>query len=90
MFDLRKNISSYIKINKGFCVLNEVEILQSHLVALLADKLTFSSSADDVFRCLELIANYSGHTLSDVAKANVAKLADRAKRNTICGSGDDR
>lgn len=44
----------------------------------------------DTLWYLSQCARLWGLTLEEVAQANIAKLADRHKRNVIHGSGDDR
>lgn len=44
----------------------------------------------DVLFYLTRIAQTFGWSLDDVMKANVAKLTNRAARNTLAGSGDER
>lgn len=40
--------------------------------------------------CVEILAGQLGYSLEEVMQANIDKLASRAKRGTIGGSGDDR
>lgn len=44
----------------------------------------------DVLWMLSAIATDNGLSLADIAKANIRKLADRAERNVLQGSGDLR
>lgn len=44
----------------------------------------------DVLWYVAVIANYFDIPLSEVGETNIAKLADRAKRGKIGGSGDNR
>lgn len=44
----------------------------------------------DVLWFVSLIAHRFGWTLDEVAKLNLDKLADRAKRGVIVGNGDNR
>ncbi len=44
----------------------------------------------DVLWYIASIANDLGIDLNTVGERNIAKLADRAKRNVISGSGDNR
>lgn len=39
---------------------------------------------------LELLSNFAGYTLEEVADMNIQKLTDRQNRGKIGGSGDDR
>ena len=39
---------------------------------------------------LEIMSNYAGYTLEEVADMNIQKLTDRKNRGKIGGSGDDR
>lgn len=39
---------------------------------------------------LELLSNFAGYTLEEVADMNIQKLTDRKNRGKIGGSGDDR
>lgn len=49
----------------------------------------FKELGDIMWSCAQ-IAWRNGWTLEAVCKANLAKLADRAKRNVIIGEGDNR
>jgi NTP pyrophosphatase (non-canonical NTP hydrolase) len=44
----------------------------------------------DVMWHVAVTADYFGIPLSEIGEKNIAKLADRMKRNMIAGSGDDR
>lgn len=44
----------------------------------------------DVYWYLAVLADAFGFRSSDVARANLTKLADRAERGVLHGSGDDR
>lgn len=44
----------------------------------------------DVLWFLTGLADELGYTLKEIAQMNIDKLADREKRNVICGSGDNR
>jgi NTP pyrophosphatase (non-canonical NTP hydrolase) len=44
----------------------------------------------DVLWYLAMISDYLGMNFGDIAKKNIAKLADRHKRNLIHGAGDNR
>jgi NTP pyrophosphatase (non-canonical NTP hydrolase) len=46
--------------------------------------------AGDVLWYVSAIANELGMKLSEIATANLVKLADRTKRNVLQGSGDER
>lgn len=44
----------------------------------------------DVLWYVAECATAHGYTLEQIAKENLIKLADRAERGVICGSGDER
>lgn len=44
----------------------------------------------DVLWYVAVVADYLGIPLSELATANIEKLADRAKRQMLAGSGDNR
>lgn len=46
--------------------------------------------AGDVLWYVSAVANELGLKLSDIATANLTKLADRTRRNVLQGSGDER
>lgn len=48
------------------------------------------AEASDCLWYLDRLVVELGSTLDEVARQNVSKLADRAARGVICGSGDDR
>lgn len=50
----------------------------------------FVKELGDVLWFVAMIAKHSGLTFEEVAQLNLDKLADRAKRNTIVGNGDNR
>ncbi|MCL2451601.1 nucleoside triphosphate pyrophosphohydrolase family protein [Candidatus Saccharibacteria bacterium] len=56
----------------------------------ITDKDELVKELGDVLWYLAMIANYLDVDLSAVAKENIAKLADRQKRNIIKGAGDNR
>lgn len=69
---------------------------QSGLTAVAFNELTperrtaIIKEAGDVLWYVSAVANELGLKLSDIASANLTKLADRTKRNALQGSGDDR
>ncbi len=56
----------------------------------VADREAIGKELGDVLWYLAQAAHELGLTLDDVAKANLAKLSDRAARGVIGGSGDNR
>ena len=53
-------------------------------------KKAIASEAGDVLWYLATLANEIGVSLSDIAQGNLDKLADRAQRDVLKGSGDNR
>ena len=54
------------------------------------DKDDLTKELGDVLWHVAVLADYFDIPLSDVGEKNIAKLADRLKRGTIGGSGDNR
>ena len=54
------------------------------------DRETLAKELGDVQWYISEIARTLGYRLSKIAEMNIAKLADRAARGVIGGSGDDR
>lgn len=54
------------------------------------DRDDMAAELGDVLWYAAVLANFLGLSLSDVARRNVEKLADRQRRAVIGGSGDNR
>ncbi|MDB5175716.1 MAG: MazG nucleotide pyrophosphohydrolase [Candidatus Saccharibacteria bacterium] len=54
------------------------------------DRADIGKELGDVLWYIAVLANYLDIPLDDIATKNIAKLADRQKRGTIKGSGDNR
>lgn len=54
------------------------------------DLFEIAKELGDVLWYINALANDIGFTLEEIAEINIKKLADRANRNMIGGSGDNR
>ena len=54
------------------------------------DRNDLTKELGDVLWYAAVLANYFGISFDDIASKNIAKLADRQKRDTLRGSGDNR
>lgn len=59
-------------------------------VSMIVAKPSMHYAAAPLVNCILSIAREIGHDFDDLATANLAKLQDRADRNVIKGSGDNR
>lgn len=56
----------------------------------LIDRTRLKKELGDVLWYIAVLADYLELELEDIASSNIAKLADRQRRNVIGGSGNDR
>ncbi|MEO8104974.1 MAG: nucleoside triphosphate pyrophosphohydrolase family protein [Candidatus Saccharibacteria bacterium] len=54
------------------------------------DRRDIAKELGDVLWYIAVLADYLAIEFDDIAKTNIAKLADRQKRNVLQGSGDNR
>lgn len=67
------------------------KVLRDNHGNFTSDKLAeICGELGDIQWYLAMLARHFGYPLSVVAERNIAKLADRAERNVIQGSGDER
>lgn len=75
-------------------IANKVKkLLRDHddLPAAIADaRDTLAAELGDVLWYVAMLANQLDYDLEAIARGNLAKLADRANRGTLTGSGDQR
>lgn len=63
---------------------------RSDMEVYTADRHGLAAELGDILWYVAAVATDIGLSLDDVAQGNLAKLATRAERNTISGSGDER
>lgn len=56
----------------------------------LIDREDIAKELGDVLWYVTVLGHYLEIPLEDIAKKNIAKLADRQQRNVLAGSGDNR
>ncbi len=54
------------------------------------DKKNLAKELGDILWYIAVVADHFDISFDDIATANIAKLADRQKRGTLTGSGDNR
>lgn len=77
------------RIRKGFDVIQDNDIISKD-IATKEEVEEIRKEAGDILWQLSGLCSIMGWSLEDVAKENLAKLADRQKRNVIVGEGDNR
>jgi NTP pyrophosphatase (non-canonical NTP hydrolase) len=78
-----------------FGLVGEVGELYGHVAKVIrdgleADREYVKKELGDILWFVSQLAYDAGLSFEDVAAANIQKLASRAQRGTISGSGDDR
>jgi NTP pyrophosphatase (non-canonical NTP hydrolase) len=68
---------------------DDYELFKTKVLVSDKEKKTNQAIADLV-SCLEYLSNFFGVSVSTILQQNVDKLASRAKRGTLKGSGDER
>jgi len=66
------------------------KIARDNIAATHSVKKEFIYELGDCLWYIAMIAAWLGYSMEDVAKYNIEKLADRAQRGKIGGSGDKR
>ena len=68
---------------------DDYELFQNKVLTSEKEEKTNQAIAD-VVSCLEYLAKFFGQEISSILIQNAEKLASRAKRGTLSGSGDER